>query len=288
MGNNIPSMAQFLCENQIVDSVERFLVGIGISLPAALWVICMVRWMIDGELSPTVGVLGIGLAFGLISLTVWAPYPWVAGLIFVVMLSSLATFSFARSMLDQREMKEIDLRQFENAYRSYGERPDNIAAHLGIAKAAHGCGLLSQAIAIAQNALNALGTEIDPVKNASMRDLFKKEDQDLKEWIRESHGKSVLHSVKCPRCQHVNPPHSIACVSCSAPYLLDLARNANVKSRAIARICVAWMVTATMIIVAAVCGNSFPGPIAAVISIGVFVVGSVVMFLMLREKQIGT
>lgn len=280
-------MEMLLSNASIVDSFERLLIGIGISLPAAIWVLAMVRWMIDGDLVPMVGLFGIGLAFGVMSLAVWAPSPWVAGAVFVILLSSLATFSFAQSLLEQRAVRQIDLRVFENAYLSFGERPDNIAAHFGIAKAAHDYGLLGQAIAITQNALSGLDTEIDTVRNASLRDLFRKEEQDLKEWIRETNGKNVMIPVKCPRCQRINPPQAIVCVGCQAPYLLDLARDANVQSKVIVKICVAWMVAAGMILVAAVAGNNLPGSTAAVVSVGAFILGSCILFFMLRDKRLG-
>lgn len=280
-------MDVLLCDVSIVDSIERLLIGIGISLPAAIWVLAMVRWMIDGDLPVIVGLIGIGLAIGVISLTVWAPSPWVAGAVFVVLLASLATFSFAQSLLEQRAHRQFDIQALENAYRSFGERPDNLAAHLEIARAAHDHGLLGNAIAISQNALSHLGTEIDPVRNASMRDLFRNDDQDLKEWIRETGGKNVMHPIKCPRCHCMNPPHAIVCVACQAPYLLDLAREQNVQSKVIARICVAWMVTAGMIIVSAAAGNALPAQNAFAVSVSAFVVGAIILFLMHREKPLG-
>ncbi len=254
------------------DKFGGFIETILISIPVCLWVVATLHWMFEGDLDVIPGINSIAVAIGLIPLALWPPDPVIPGIIFAIVIASIVFFPFALTQANTRMHRLLDTEELERAHESYGQHPDNVAAKFEIARVLHKYGLAEHAIAIAEGARVGLSTELDPVSNRSTQDLFQTEIRLINRWREEAGGKIELKPAQCPRCGRPNLPGTIACLGCGAPYLLDLARESNVRERFITRLVSAWVIIVAVILLGALAGTKFTGSalIAAILTLVAF------------------
>lgn len=265
------------------DDFGRLLTSIGIGLTVAVWIVVLLRWTIDGDLNPLVAALGVAVALGAATLVIWAPYPWVSAVVFVSIVATIVFFPFALEQVSQREMRLLDTREFEKAHQAFAANPANVAAHLAIARHLANYGMLGHAIVIADNAIASLPDQIDPVQNRSVRDLFEKEIRMLKEWKTRATAES-FKPAPCVRCKQMNPPGTISCLGCGGPFLLDLARDFDIKSKFIGRLVLSWAIVAIVIIIAPYSAVSF-GFKGAIVSIAASLVAAGFLLFKIHRKR---
>ncbi|MCH8275290.1 MAG: hypothetical protein IH851_10920 [Armatimonadetes bacterium] len=160
---------------EIGDKLPLLMVTLATALAVVPVVIFFVHCMIDGELGVVAGLCAIGVALLLLAVSILAPHPIIPAIVLITIIASIVMFPFARSELDKREHKVLDTAQLEKAHREFAQRPDNVYSRFAIAKHLYDHGLAGHAIAIAEEAGSSLSREVDPVRNASQRDLFDRE-----------------------------------------------------------------------------------------------------------------
>ena len=207
----------------------------------------IIRWWIDGDITFIPAILSLaGLILGM-AVSIGSANLIIAGVVLVIDISMAVFFPYARDALEAVELKAIDAEQLERAHARLAEKSENIGSVFVIARSVHSLGLHGHAIRIAENALSSLSTSMDPLKFQSMRDLFRAEESELKSWQNRNPKPKTFNPIKCKRCGFTNQAGTIACGLCQAPYLLDMARGAFARRRAMARLLLGWGTIAVLI-----------------------------------------
>jgi hypothetical protein len=232
-------------QSVVGESFETLLIAIGLSLPIAVWVIAIIHWMLDGSVEVAHGFVGIGIALALATLILMSENPVVRAALFVSVLTTLVVVPFADGQLMRRVSKQLDTDALERAHEAFATNPANASARFEIARWLEAFGLVGHAIAIAEEAKNALPDDRDPVSNRSIQDMFAPEIRRLADWKARA-TVADFRRAPCPRCKAMNPPGAIACTRCGGPYLLDLARSQSVRSRFVGRLIIAWAIASVV------------------------------------------
>jgi ribosomal protein L40E len=267
----------------IPDAAERMIVGVGLFIPVTAWVVWTVRRMIDAEISSASGLLCIGAAILLLGAGMWGGYV-VGAVVGVVMLASLAAVPYLFSKIDDRISREADQHLLEQAFRAYGDNPQNVAAHFRIAALLYTYGWRGHAIAIAERAASSLSTEVDPVANRSIRDLFRQELYRLEQWKEEATDRD-FRPIQCLRCHASNPAGTIACVQCQAPVLLDHARTLTLARPFYSRLFLAWSAIAAAIGGGAIAGLTLEGNARYVVIFVLVLLAGAFLAFVFRDKR---
>lgn len=229
----------------------------GIVLGVAMLII--IYKTIDGDISPGLGIGSVVLIMFAEIFAIHPPNPWVPGAVLVIALTLMAFFPYASSQLEQAELQAMDTNRLDRAYRALMERQDNHSARFEVAAALYDHGLEDYGIAVADQTLRNLPTDLDNVSNRSMRDMFRAEEGKLKLWKRAvAKRRKTPLPFACPTCKRVNPYDVVICPGCGRPYLLDLASTVHVKRRFIGRLVAAWAALAAFLVGAAVLSTSTP------------------------------
>jgi hypothetical protein len=255
--------------------VGGLLVGISCGVVLGIAVLLIVYKMIDGEIPAAFGMGSIVGIVGLILFAVRAPHPAIPAVILVVALALMAFFPFMLNQMDLADLNSYDVERLAKSFQALNERPDNFASKLEVAKALHSQGMVHHAIAIGNAALDAIPTEKDSVKNRSLRDQFKNEEYQIKQWMRTA-GKVPLYAehMRCNICQHENPLSAPVCEKCGNTYLLDAVRKGDNKTKVIGKLVLAWALLALFIVGSASAGLSLSGVAGfGVILLGVAAIG---------------
>jgi len=233
----------------------------------------IIREMIMTNIDGVTGTLALGMTLVLMATAILSREPLVGGAIFVITITLLVGYPFAEKQLSQQVGRELNAKRIEQTHAALSSRPDNTAAWLALAEAMWRHGWQGHAIATAEQVLNQLNSNQDPFQNRSVRDIFLKEDLRLKEWKRRADLR-LCQSLKCPLCGAENAPGLIACCRCGKPYLLELSRRTDVRSKFIKKLILGWLLLAVILVGGAVMGLMipFPGSVMAVIG-SVFVAG---------------
>jgi hypothetical protein len=251
------------------DAIPALLVAVSSGIVLSIAVLLIIYKMIDGDVHVGVGFPAIVVIMALLLMSVKPPFPAMPGIVLVVALTLMAFFPFALNTIERFELQAIDTDRMERAYRSLAEKPDNLAALFELSRCLHQHGMASHAIAITSATLEGLSRQIDPVRNASLRDAFRGEDYMLKSWIRERDQKGATNDpVKCPSCGSVNAIGQPVCLSCKRPYLLDLARQQDIRPKILSRLVLAWAVLAGFLVGTVSLGMNFQGPTMVVMFSG--------------------
>ncbi|MER3412814.1 MAG: hypothetical protein C4340_05415 [Armatimonadota bacterium] len=268
----------------LTDPLERIVVAFALLIPVTVWVVWTVRRMIDAEISAVAGFFGIGGAILLLTLGTWGGY-LVGSLVAVAMLASLGVMPFLISKTEERLSREADEYLLEQTFRAYGDNPQNVAATFRIAALLYSYGWRGHAITIAERAASGLSTEVDPVANRSIRDLFRAEIYKLEQWKREA-AENDFHPVRCMRCGASNPVGTIACVQCQAPVLLDYARTLTLARPFYSRLFLAWSAVAAVIGGSAIAGLALQGNARYAVIFGLVLLAGLFLGFVFRNKPL--
>jgi hypothetical protein len=203
------------------------------------------------------------------------------------MLTLMAFFPYAAHQMERLENREIDVEGLEKAFKVAIERPDNIAVRFQIARIVYGLGLPGHAIAISETTLQALSSQWDDVANRSLRDVFRAEEMTTKQWRRELRDPEAFRPITCPHCRHSNPPGTLACEGCKAPYLLELARGLDVRSRFVGKLVVGWAGVAAFLVGAVMVTQSFSGAVMYITFFSLLGAVGGLLWYLFRDPQLG-
>ena len=224
-------------------------------------IVCVVRWMIDGDLTFGQGLLSITLLLGLLAFGIKAPYPAAPWVVAGVMVTLMAFFPFAETQLGKNDMRLSNAEQIDRAHAALSARPDNIPAAFLLARTVYDHGYRGHGIALAEGVLSQLSTTQDPIKLTSARDHFRAEEMLLQKWKRESTDPRDFAPLKCPLCGRMNPPGPLACVGCGKAYILEAARQTDSQKRVVGKLVLGWAVIALAMTAGASCLMSFRPPL---------------------------
>lgn len=235
---------------------------------AAVWI---VRNMVGGELDVVPGIVGIFLMVVLFAVAVFVPEQRMAGPVIVTVLALMVFFPFAQTQLEKQEMVGIDDYRIDKAHKELSVRPENVAARFELARALYDRGLAGHAIAFAENTLDHLSGDRDPMTMQSLRDKFRAEDAEVKRWRRDLKDPRAFDPVACPSCGCMNPPGTIQCERCKGPYLLELSRVKSGMSTIYGRLVTGFALTAFLVVVAAWVGVALTWPYSALGLLGALI-----------------
>lgn len=244
---------------------------------AAVWIVSR---MVQGDLGVAPGLAGLGALVVLMMIAVLVPDQKMTAPVFLVTVVTMAFFPFAETYLERTGLDSAETDRLDKAHRELAVRPENVPARFDLARALNDRGLSGHAIAIAEDALNGLSTQRDPMSNRSQRDLFVNEDIMVKKWRRELKDPRAFEPVKCPDCGQPNPPGTLACSKCKGPYLLSLARKADHRGKIVGRLLFGWSLTAGLLVGCAWIGMAVKWPDnAGFIAVLIAAIGGVMTWL---------
>lgn len=264
--------------------IIQFMITMAYIPTFGLVMVSVIKLWIDQEIGPIAALsvmtsMVLGMAVGIMS-----GNEIVSGSILVLLVSLAVFFPYARDAISAIEMKFIDVELLERAHARLSEKGDNIGSVFVIARAVHALGLHGHAIRIAENAINSLSTELDPLKFQSFRDLFRAEEAELKKWTAAKPGPETFKPVKCMKCGFLNQAGTVACGRCQGPYLLEMARKNFAKRRATTRLLLGWAVIAAFLPFACWVGMSLPQFTVPAI-LGATAIVGLIMWLLFRPPQ---
>ncbi|MFY9235096.1 MAG: hypothetical protein WAO58_11635 [Fimbriimonadaceae bacterium] len=254
------------------ELVGGFLITGASIIVVGLTVLLIIYKMLEGGFETIPGIVAITACLVLLAIAIRPPHPMLPALVLIVIISLVAFFPFAETMLEKAAMQGIDTDQLEKSYAALRARPDNAAAKLAIAKMLHTHGMREHAIAVASTALGTLSAEIDPLQNRSIRDLFYNEAIALKRWQMEAANapKTLPNVVKCISCGRENLIGDILCAGCGRPYLLDTARSENLEGKMAGRLLLGWAAIAALFVGSASLALMFSGFVRMVLFVSAF------------------
>lgn len=191
------------------------------------WVISVVHAMVGGEIEAWVGVVAIGVALGLGTLTIDPPDPALAPLFFVATVGTMIFLPWMRRYLNRRALKQIDIERVADCYRGLAGRPGNPSFIFPIAATLWQYGHVGPAVAIGDRLLGSISPQI-----------FVEERRMVNAWKQLPPRPGLFDPIACPRCGESNPCHELYCTSCGAELALMLLGgrfwNVSFAGRAIA------------------------------------------------------
>lgn len=218
-------------ENAGFEAIPGLLITLAMAPVVGFAVLRVVKYMLDGELDAAPGFGAIVTLLGVMVVTIMSKSSVVAGVVLVGVLSLVVFFPFAVDTLANADVRGIDIDRLDRVHREIVARPENVASYFALAELVHKLGLEGHAIVIAERTLASLSNEVDPLKNQSLRDVFKTEESRTKQWRRDLNDQDAFRAVACPRCKRKNEAGTIACSGCQGPFLLDLARGIDPRQR---------------------------------------------------------
>lgn len=256
------------------------------TVPVIGWaVVWIVRSLVMGELDLVAGVIALAVVGALAGLTVASGSLVVSGGILIVSALTLAFFPFACHRMGLHEFREINAGLIDKLHAAISAHQDNIAAYFALSEALYNHGFQGHAIGLATKTLEGLSTNLDPVKFQSIRQLFCREEAMLKRWMRESTDPRLHQPVKCPLCGHLNPPGNLACGGCQKPFLLEVVRRSDARSRFLGRLVIAWAALGLGLGGAVFCGFTIKDTWAPLAAAGCVAAAGVVVALVLRAPR---
>ena len=218
--------------DKIAQSPELLISGCVTWAFLLVWIMSLLHWTIQGDIDLPWGILGIGLglALGVLVITPPAGSEYLAPVVAVVVIASVALYVPIRSVINRHELIAIDMDAIDRAYQQLEERPNNVGARFKIAKLVYGRGLHGHAIKLADEAL----------KNMP-EDFFSEEHKLVDQWKRQSHDTASFRALPCVECGSSNPPGELYCHKCGAKFLLDQAKGRWIGRAMIRKLLAVWV-----------------------------------------------
>ena len=227
-----------------IDSLPALIISIALGFVGGVAIFVVVHWMLEGALELLHGIAAIVLILLVVLVTIMSKSNVVAGVVLVGIVTLMAFLPYAVDQLAKAEVRGMDVDKLDRVHREISERPENVASYFLIAELVYGFGLHGHAVAITERTLERLSTAVDPIKNQSMREVFRAEESRCHEWRRKLVDRAAFRPVACPRCGHRNEPGTIACGQCQGPFLLDLARRIDPRPRVRSKLVFGWALVA--------------------------------------------
>lgn len=235
---------------------------------AIVWVI---HKMVSGDVSPTAGFGILFLLLLMLAIAILVPGQKMMIPVLVIVVVGAVFFPFAETQLEKQGLVEIEDSRIDKAHRELAVRPNNYAARFELARALYERGLHGHAICLAENTINAIPSEPDPMTNATLRDKFHYEESMLRKWKKNVTDKRAFEPVQCPSCKHKNPPGVLACEKCKGPYLLELVRVRDGSRTILPRLLAGFGLTGLLLLVCAWISTALTWPGSAIGILGAMV-----------------
>lgn len=260
------------------DAIGGLMIAVASGVVLGIAALLIIYKTIDGDIPGWMGLGSLVGIIGVLLMTAKPPHPAIPGIVLVVALTLMAFFPFMLNQLDKADLNSFDVGRLQKSYQALAARPDNFASKLEVAKALHSQGFVHQAIAIANATLDSIPTEKNDVTNRSLRDQFRDEEYKVKQWMRAA-GKVPLYAahMRCGNCNHENPLTAVVCEKCAHPYLLDVARKGDNKTKVIGKLVLSWGLLALLLVGSAAVGLAMPGA-AGIGVIFLFLIGIGLLF----------
>ena len=237
---------------QAVFDPGRIVFAIGSAMFAGFWIYVVMGWIAEGEVSFATGLATMFASALLLAVGVASPVDAVTYGVMLLFLCAPFSLPVYNLVAGNASDRELDLQKFERAHDAFAANPANIGSRFEIARQLAKLGLFGHAIAIARGAETLL-TDDQGSHQRGTRLMFGKELADTKYW--ESIAKPEdFRNVHCPHCSRPNPPGTIACLKCNAPFLLDIVRNGSQNKHVGGKIVLIWLLLAAVVAGASILG----------------------------------
>ncbi len=227
-----------------IEALPGLVIALGLAPVCGFAILRIVMLMVDGELDAGPGIVALIVLLLVLVVAIMSKSGAVAGVVIVTLISLLVFFPYAVDQVANAEVRGLDIDKLDKVHREIIQRPENIASYFALAEIVHALGLEGHGIVIAEQTLARLSTEMDPIKNQSLRDVFRSEEHRARQWRRDLRDQAAFRAVACPRCGHRNEPGAIACGGCQGPFLLELARKIDPRQKIRSKLVVGFAMVA--------------------------------------------
>lgn len=248
-----------LSQAGIADKAIAFMVTGASIVIFGLGIVVMVWWMLETKIETGVGLAGIAGCLTAMAVSIAAGSSIVTGTIMVSFIGLVLMYPFAENKLAETELRGYNIELMDRAHQELNRRPDNVPAAFQLARSLYHYGMRGHAIALSQQTLDRLSNNQDPTQNRSIRDIYRNEEYELKNWKSASEDPRYYRPLACPQCKAMNPPGNLACNRCQSPYLLEIARSADPRLKVKGKIVLAWAMITGIIPFAAWAGVALKG-----------------------------
>ncbi len=227
-----------------ITALPGLLIALALAPLCGFAILTLIKWMMENLIDVGPGLAAIVAVVLVMIVTILSKSHVVAGAVIVVLITLMVFLPYAIDQAAMAEIRGSDIDKLDRLHQELTRNPENVSTYFAIAEYVHMLGLEGHAVAISEKTLDRLSTVMDPIKNQSLRDVFRNEEQRAKEWRRRLKDTSAFRPVACPRCGHRNEPGNLACGKCQGPFLLDLARKIDPRQKIRSRMVAGWGVIA--------------------------------------------
>jgi hypothetical protein len=242
-------------------------------------------WTVGGDISPFAGILTLATLIFALFLSLMSKSPVVQGITIVGMLSLLVMFKFAENYLDRHDLREINAEHIDRAILELSIHPDNFPAWFKLCSSLFEAGYHGHAIALAEQTIERIPNNMDPINNRSMREMYRNEEYMIKKWRGDATDPKRHLPIACPKCGQKNRPGTVNCTKCEAPYLLLLSRKVGTRTTAFAKLVLGWAFIAGIIPAAAFAGEAIGGGLAIIAVLGGIAGVGVILYWIFRDPS---
>lgn len=261
-----------MLRDTLFHSPWTILIGCGVWIPLAFWIVGLTHWMIQGDVEFWWGVAGIAIGVGLGVVTMFPSHPMMGYFTFSAVVVTVLFVQPLRSALNRRALDAVDIDAAEDAYHMLIHRPDNRIARFKLAKLLYQRGMRASAIAFAQQALAGV-----------TGGAYEEEARTLATWLRfAQRGRDLETSLLCLDCGAENSVNELHCRNCGASYLIDHLRGRWIGRRLARRLISGWIAVMLLVVGVPFALLSLPKAAAAALICGIVVLVSVALILGLR------
>lgn len=271
-----------------LDSIEGIVIAL-FYLPAiGFAVYFLIQWVADGEIELFPAILAVIVMLAVLYSGVRSQSMVVIGAGLTSIITLLVFFPFAVEKLAEAENVGVEIDRLDKIHQMITQKPENISAYFSLAESVHDLGLEGHAVAICQRTLDTLPTEVDPQTNQSIRDVFRAEEARARSWGRSITDPDAMKAVACPRCSRLNEAGTIACVGCQGPFLLDIARAIDPRSKIRTKLVFAWTIVVALFTGSTYAWMELPGRLSYVFAGLGFMTAALVLSLVFRRRTLKT
>ncbi len=227
-------------------------------------VLVLISWILEEKITGGQGIAGIAASITAFGICIIAGSSLVTGSIVVATIGLILTYPFASRKLVETELCGYNVELIDRGYQELHLRPGNYPAAFQLARSLFHFGMRGHAIALSEQTLKKISTNIDPMSQKSLRDSFRNEEYELKNWKLISQDPEFFKPIACPNCKRPNAPGFIACQSCQSPYLLEVARQTDPRIRITGKLIMSWAIITLVVPGATFIGTQVPGFIAPI------------------------
>ncbi len=216
-------------QDVVKNHTEYLVTAVLMGIPVCIWVSIFVRDLISGDMDTLVGICGAlsVLFLGAASLTpqFYAYIPYLAFLAY----GSFLVVPIGKRILDQKELKDLEIEKIEKAYQTLGLRPDNPGLKFRLAAMLFEQGMVDAAVSIGNSVIERMPQR-----------TFPEEHRHLKGWNAASAPNSPTFFV-CPKCGFHNKPGDVFCQQCASPFFLLMIKGPGQADNVNAKFISIWL-----------------------------------------------